>query len=326
MTFQHHIDNKTNFLVLFLDAQIKATRIAKILNMSLRTVQDWISKTNQNQDIRKVQKGRPKPTLTKDVKRKVYRRVREAPAKSSTHSLGAKFEVSSTHVHSLLKKRGLKYQSVNSKEELTEDQKDERIYFCEDMLEEDGQMIDETFFSDEMGIWLSDARIKKAWSGPEKKIKVEKPQRDVKLNCWGAISRQGATSLHIFKDNLTGSTYEDIIDEHIPEMEQLYPEGFYFQHDNSSVHQSAEGWMDEIDLERLIFNSYSPYLTPIENLWATLKYYVRCDAPSNETALHRSLIRNWEILTTRENLEPYFENLKDRYQECLEKNGERLPY
>jgi len=262
--------------------------------------------------------------LTKDVKRKVYKRVREAPAKWSTRSLGAKFEVSSTHVHSLLKKRGLKYQSVNSKEELTEDQKDERIYFCEDMLEEDGQMIDETFFSDEMGI--SNARIKKAWSGPEKKIKVEKPQRDVKLNCWGAISRQGATSLHIFKDNLTGSTYEDIIDEHIPEMEQLYPEGFYFQHDNSSVHQSAEGWMDEIDLERLIFPSYSPDLTPIENLWATLKYYVRCDAPSNETALHRSLIRNWEILTTRENLEPYFENLKDRYQECLEKNGERLPY
>jgi len=63
MTFQHHIDNKTNFLVLFLDAQIKATRIAKILNMSLRTVQDWISKTNQNQDIRKVQKGRGRSQL-----------------------------------------------------------------------------------------------------------------------------------------------------------------------------------------------------------------------------------------------------------------------
>jgi len=106
MTFQHHIDNKTRFLVLFLDAQIKATRIAKILNMSLRTVQDWISKTKKNQDIRKIQKGRgPKSTLTKDVQRKVYRQVREAPAKSSTRSLGAKFEVSSTHVHSFLKKK-----------------------------------------------------------------------------------------------------------------------------------------------------------------------------------------------------------------------------
>ena len=85
-------------------------------------------------------------------KKKVYRLVREAPSKSSTRSLGAKFEVSPAGIYNLLTKRGLKYQSVISREELTEEQKEDRTYFCEDMLENDGEMIDETFFSDEMGI------------------------------------------------------------------------------------------------------------------------------------------------------------------------------
>ena len=57
-----------------------------------------------------------------------------------------------------------------------------------------GRDIDETFFADEMGIWLSDAAAKKAWSGPYKKVKIEKPLKDIKLNCWGAISRNEATS------------------------------------------------------------------------------------------------------------------------------------
>ena len=296
MTLKHHLDNKTRFLVLFLDAKMKATRIAKILKLSVRTIQAWVRKTNDTQDIRKIRKGRgPKPNLTNEKKKRVYRRVREAPAKSSTRSIGAKFEVSPVGVHSILKKRGLKYQSVISREELTKEQKDERIYFCEDMLEDDGQMIDETFFGDEMGIRLSDARIKKAWSEPQKKVKVEKPLKDIKLNCWGAISRQGATSLYIYKENLKASKYEDIVEEHITEMEELYPEGFYFLHDNSQVHKSAEDRLNEIGLERLDFPCYSPVLTPIENLWSTLKYYVRCDAPRNEQALRRNLTRNWEI-------------------------------
>ena len=101
-------------------------------------------------------------------------------------------------------------------------------------------MINETFFCDEMGIRLSDARIKKAWSEPQKKVKVEKPLKDVKLNYWGATSR-GATSLQIFANNLNADAYQDIVEEHITEMEEIYPEGFYLQHDNSRVHKCVEG-------------------------------------------------------------------------------------
>jgi len=177
-----------------------------------------------------------------------------------------------------------------------------------------------------MGIRLSDTTIKKAWGAPSKKVKVEKPKKDVKLNCWGAISLRGATTLHIFKDNLKAAQYKGILEEHIPEMEALYPEGYLFQYDKSSVHKTCEEWMDNNYIRRVVFPTYSPDLTPIENLWGALKHSVRCDGPRNEAELTASLRRNWETLTTTGNLALYFESLTFRYSECIENNGVRLPY
>lgn len=194
------------------------------------------------------------------------------------------------------------------------------------MLEDDGQKLGTTFYSDEMGIRLFDAQPKKAWGETCKKIKMEKPLHDIKLSCWGAISRRGSTSLHIFKGNLNGPLYETILQEHTQEMQELYPSGFWFQHDNLPVHQCVEDWMADNGLERVSFPSYSPDLTPIENLWATLKHSVRCDAPLSEGDLRQSLTRNWKILTSKKNLKPYFDSLSHRYQECIDEDGERLPY
>ena len=60
---------------------------------------------------------------------------------------------------------------------------------------------------------------------------------------------------------------------------------------------------------------------PIENLRSTLKDSVAKVAPYNEERLITSLQRNWDILTLRRNLQPYFLSLLSRYQECIEKGG-----
>ena len=76
------------------------------------------------------------------------------------------------------------------------------------MLRQGGEKIDNAFYSDEMGIKLSDMHVKKAWvEKSAEKLKVEKPRENIKLNCWGAISRQGATSIEIFENNLNSSKY-----------------------------------------------------------------------------------------------------------------------
>ena len=52
------IDVKLRFLVLHQDAQWWSTRIAYSLNIPLRTVEDWISKINQEIDISQIMPGR----------------------------------------------------------------------------------------------------------------------------------------------------------------------------------------------------------------------------------------------------------------------------
>ena len=61
-------------------------------------------------------------------------------------------------------------------------------------------------------------------------------------------------------------------------------------------------------------------------MWSTLKYRVACDALTNKEELIQSLIDNWEFMTQLENLRPYIGTLEQRYLECIEKEGDVLPY
>jgi len=215
---------------------------------------------------------------------------------------------------------------LNSVLDLSEEEKEERVEHCMEIPAEDGRKVYQTFYADEMGIRLSEVNKTKGWQNPLGKIKVQVPEVDVKLNCWAAISYEGATSFEIFTDNLKGSVYERIPNDHKQEIEELFLNGFYCIHDNHPIHKSNHKWMDDSNLKRIKFPNSSPDLNVIENLWYTLKDCVARDAPRTEAALRRSLEMNWEIITTPQNLQPYFESLHTRYFECMEEGGERLPY
>ena len=62
----------------------------------------------------------------------------------------------------------------------------------------------------------------------------------------------------------------------------------------------------------VLFPSYSPDLSPIKNLWRSLKNRVSGDNPKTEIQLRKSLEKHWETITRPENLRPYFGNLGDR--------------
>ena len=91
-------------------------------------------------------------------------------------------------------------------------------------------------------------------------------------------------------------------------MDDLYPHGYFFQQDKSSVHVAAISLMKKLGFDIIDFPTYSPDLTPIENLWWALKTEVAKENPKTEKALCDSLRRNWDVLTNPENIKPYFEN------------------
>jgi len=95
------------------------------------------------------------------------------------------------------------------------------------MIKRKGKKFFNTTFTDEMGICLADDYPKKGWSVLYKRIKFEKPQQNMRINCWAGISFKILTSLTTFKQTLKADRYQDILASHIEEMGKLYPNGYY---------------------------------------------------------------------------------------------------
>lgn len=123
------------------------------------------------------------------------------------------------------------------------------------LLAEDNKLIYRTFFSDEMGIELNQAHKTRAWQPPDEKFRKKSVLDNVKLNCLGAISAQGATSLEIYKKGMNGILFRKVIERHKDEMERLYPDGeFYLTQDNHPSHRMNEDWIvteEKINLVKL---------------------------------------------------------------------------
>lgn len=327
MAYVFEIDPKIQFIVLYQVAKIKPSRISKLVNVSERTIYSWVKKVEEGINILDTTQ---KATRTQKIDAQLRQNIASEAINRpfiSTRKLAAERDISHTSVRTILQEEGMKYGKIHRETRLSAENKQKRVTFSKEMLAYKGRKIKNTFYSDEMGIKLSEIQKEKAWQLPRKKVKRQNVVQDVKVNCWAGISWNGATSLHIFKENLTNNLYQGIVQEHIKEMQALYPnKTFYLQQDNHPAHGRLD-FLDEYqNFKVLDFPPYSPDLNIIENLWATLKDRVAQDAPRTENRLVNSLRTHWQELTKVENLKPYFRSLEERLHECIEKKGTRLPY
>lgn len=327
MCEKYGIDDKTRFLVLYLDAHMDVSEISKIINRCLNTIYRWVSTTKKGEDIRlpKTRGGHNK-LINEETETKIMQMIHENPEGTSLRKLAARIGLSKSTVGNVLSKMGLKYKGFDKGIIYTEEERMIRIDFCNRMLSDEGKLLYRTFFSDEMGIELFKAHKNKAWQFPTEKIKKKSAVENVKLDCWGAISARGATSLDIYKKGMKGDLYRRIIESHKEEMERLYADGdFFFIQDNHPTHRMNEEWMiKEQKIELIKLPTRSSDLNIIENLWLAMKERVKSDAPTNEKEMRESLVKNWEILTKPDRMQRFFEGLHRKYMECIAKEGVRL--
>ena len=150
------------------------------------------------------------------------------------------------------------------------------------------------------------------------------------MHVWGAITSRGAISLEIFEENLNSSRYLAILKKKRKELRKKLPEGFIFQQDGSPVHtaQMCLEYIEEKFPQSLIkpeWPSYSPDLSPIENVWAWLKNQVNKDMPKTVSALKKSIKKHWELVN-EEFLSPYYNSMQNRMEALIEKDGDKINY
>ena len=170
MNLTYDIDNKTKFLVIYQCVTRSVRSINKYTEIPLSTIHSWINKIEQGIDImEKKQGGGTKPKITPELKHQIQERAASSPLSTSTRKLAAEFHVGKGSAHLALREGGFKFKSIRSLKELNKKEKENRVNFSRDMLKRKSYQLKTTFFSDEMGINLSDAYQKKVWQGPQRR-------------------------------------------------------------------------------------------------------------------------------------------------------------
>jgi len=95
--------------------------------------------------------------------------------------------------------------------------------------------------------------------------------------------------------------FVEILQKHIPEINQMLGDDWRLQQDNDPKHTSrlAKEFLQENVPEVMDWPSNSPDLNPIENLWAIVKRNVELRRPSNFSELEHFLEEEWGNIPNR---------------------------
>ena len=201
--------------------------------------------------------------------------------------------------------------------------KEKRLSWCKKMIEENEQF-DDVLFTDESTVMLETHR-KKCYRkrGTSRKLKP-RPKHPVKVHVWGGISKEGATSIAIFTGIMTATRYTQILDAALlPFIHDVFPSGFRFQQDNDPKHSAhfTCDYLAENNINWWRTPAESPDLNPIENVWGSMKEFLRNKyKPRGLEDLKRGIREFWKSMTP-EVCARYVDHLHRVIPLVIENNG-----
>jgi len=255
----------------------------------------------------------------------VIRKARDRRLIWSTRAIGSSAGISHTTARQIMIEKGIKFRSYNKQLKLTEENMKERFKFSQVMKkrESDWGFI---VFSDECSFWQENTKPNKIWT--EDPLGEEGTgTKGIKLHVWGAICANGRLKLEMFEDNMTATKLVQIMNRRLPELNFLYPHGFIWQQDGSGVHRAkiVQDFIEENMPQKVVWPSYSPDLSPIENVWSWLKAQVAKDSPRSLRGLKASIKKHWDSMTP-EFLAPFINSMPKRMEILRQNKGGKIKY
>ena len=132
------------------------------------------------------------------------------------------------------------------------------------------------------------------------------------------FSSNGKCILNFFKENMSNTIYENILEDYMPELKRIGKNEVLVLIDNHPVHKSLNSlkFYKEKGIKVIDFPPYSPDLNPIENICGKIKKQIMKKEYQTLAVLMKDIEKEWDSITDNQ-LKNYSSSMKDRIHSCL---------